>query len=317
MLFRSLDFEGLRKGDPDYKSTTKDVKKILISLENDSIDGILLDLRNNGGGSLAEAIELTGLFIPEGPVVQIKNTTGKVEVQEDEDDKLYYDGPLGVLINRFSASASEIFSGAIQDYKRGVVIGEQSYGKGTVQNLLDIDRFLPSWEEKPGQVKMTIAKFYRVTGSSTQNKGVTPDIELPSRFSAEEFGERALPAALPWDQISSSKFTTMNSIDDHIIRKLAKEHEKRLKDDPYLIELINQNNDFKKMQHLKELSLNMEERKNEQEELEQLNADREALYGTLREGETDEVIFEDSEVEDAYLREGLNIIADWLTFRIG
>ena len=312
-----LDFEGLRKGDPDYKSTTKDVKKLLSSLGNDSIDAVLLDLRNNGGGSLAEAIELTGLFIPDGPVVQIKNTTGKVEVQEDEDDKLYYDGPLAVLINRFSASASEIFSGAIQDYKRGVVIGEQSYGKGTVQNLLDIDRFLPSWEEEPGQVKMTIAKFYRITGSSTQNKGVTPDIELPSRFSAEEFGESALPTALPWDQISSSKFATMNSIDDHIIRKLAKEHEKRLKDDPYLIELINQNNDFKKMQHLKELSLNIEERKNEQEELEQLNADREALYGTLREGETDEVIFEDSEVEDAYLREGLNIIADWLTFRIG
>ena len=312
-----LDFEGYRRGDPDYKSTTRDVKKLLSGLENDSIDAVLLDLRNNGGGSLAEAIELTGLFIPDGPVVQIKNTTGKVEVQKDEDDQLYYDGPLGVLINRFSASASEIFSGAIQDYKRGVVIGEQSYGKGTVQNLLDIDRFLPSWEEKPGQVKMTIAKFYRVTGSSTQNRGVTPDIELPSRFSAEEFGESALPSALPWDQINSSKFKSMNSIDDQIIRKLAREHEKRLKDDPYLIELINQNEDFKKMQDLTELSLNLEERKNKQTELEQINADREELYGTLRESETDEVIFEESEVEDAYLREGLNIVADWLTFRIG
>ncbi len=312
-----LDFEGYRRGDTDYKSTTKDVKKLLTKLENDSIDAILLDLRNNGGGSLAEAIELTGLFIPDGPVVQIKNTTGKVEVQEDEDDKLYYDGPLGVLINRFSASASEIFSGAIQDYKRGVVIGEQSYGKGTVQNLLDIDRFLPSWDEKPGQVKMTIAKFYRVTGSSTQNKGVTPDIELPSRFSAEDFGESALPSALPWDKINSSKFRIMNSIDDQIIRKLAREHEKRLKDDPYLRELINLNEDFKKMQELSELSLNLEERKSQQEEIEQINADREELYGTLREGETDEVIFEESEVEDAYLREGLNIVADWLTFRIG
>ncbi|MGD9328782.1 MAG: carboxy terminal-processing peptidase, partial [Cyclobacteriaceae bacterium] len=312
-----LDFEGYRRGDPDYKSTTKDVKKLLSKLENDSIDAILLDLRNNGGGSLAEAIELTGLFIPDGPVVQIKNTTGKVEVQKDEDDKLYYEGPLGVLINRFSASASEIFSGAIQDYRRGVVIGEQSYGKGTVQNLLDIDRFLPSWEEKPGQVKMTIAKFYRVTGSSTQNKGVTPDIELPSRFSAEDFGESALPSALPWDKINSSKFKTMNSIDDQIIRKLAREHEKRLKDDPYLRELINLNDDFKKMQELSELSLNLEERKNQQKELEQINADREELYGTLREGETNEVIFEESEVEDAYLREGLNVVADWLTFRIG
>jgi len=312
-----LDFEGARRGDPDYKSTTRDVKKLLSELQNDSVDAVLLDLRNNGGGSLVEAIELTGLFIPDGPVVQIKNTTGKVEVQEDEDSRLYYDGPLGVLINRFSASASEIFSGAIQDYKRGVVIGEQSYGKGTVQNLLDIDRFLPSWEEKPGQVKMTIAKFYRVTGSSTQNKGVTPDIELPSRFSAEEFGESALPSALPWDQIKSSKFETINLVDDHILQKLAEEHEKRLASDPYLIELMNENKDFKEMQNLSELSLNLEQRKKDQEEKEQLDADREEMYGTLREGETDEVIFDGSEVDDAYLREGLNIIADWLAMRIG
>jgi carboxyl-terminal processing protease len=312
-----LDFEGIRNGDPDYKSTTKDVKKLLTKLKGDSIDAILLDLRNNGGGSLAEAIELTGLFIPEGPVVQIKNTSGKVEVQDDEDSNLYYDGPLGVLINRFSASASEIFSGAIQDYKRGVVIGEQSYGKGTVQNLLDIDRFLPSWEEKPGQVKMTIAKFYRVTGSSTQSRGVTPDIELPSRFSAEEFGESAFPSALPWDQIATSKFESMNSINDQILQKLIKEHEERIKSDPYLIELINQNEDFKKNQALNEISLNLEKRKAEKEEREKLNADREDLYGTLREGETDEVIFEGSEVDDAYLREGLNIVADWLAYRIG
>jgi carboxyl-terminal processing protease len=312
-----LDFEGIRNRDPDYKSTTKDVKSLLSKLQNDSIDAILLDLRNNGGGSLTEAIELTGLFIPDGPVVQIKNTTGKVEVQDDEDSQLYYNGPLGVLINRFSASASEIFSGAIQDYKRGVVIGEQSYGKGTVQNLLDIDRFLPTWEESPGQVKMTIAKFYRVTGSSTQNKGVTPDIELPSRFSAEEFGERAMPSALPWDQISSSNFRIMNNIDENILQKLVEKHKKRIESDPYLIELINQNKDFKKMQETKEVSLNLEERKSEQNEKEKIDADREKMYGTLREGETDEVIFEGSEIEDAYLREGLNIIADWLTYRIG
>jgi len=312
-----LDFEGIRKGDPDYKSTTKDVKKLLVKLQGDSINAILLDLRNNGGGSLAEAIELTGLFIPEGPVVQIKNTTGKVEVQDDEDSKMYYDGPLGVLINRFSASASEIFSGAIQDYRRGIVIGEQSYGKGTVQNLLDVDRFLPAWEEKPGQVKMTIAKFYRVTGSSTQNKGVTPDIELPSRFSAEEFGESAMPSALPWDKITSTEFKTMNMVDDQVLQILANEHQKRLKSDPHLIELINENQDFKEMQDTREVSLNLENRKKEKAEREKINADREELYGTLREGETDEVIFEGSEVKDAYLREGLNIIADWLTYKIG
>ena len=312
-----LDFEGIRKGDPDYKSTTKDVKKLLTKLQADSIDAILLDLRNNGGGSLAEAIELTGLFIPEGPVVQIKSSSGKVEVQEDEDSKLYYDGPLGVLINRFSASASEIFSGAIQDYKRGVIIGEQSYGKGTVQNLLDIDRFLPAWEEKPGQVKMTIAKFYRVNGSSTQNKGVTPDIELPSRFSEEEFGESSMPSALPWDRITSSKFEAMNMVDEQTLRNLNMDHQKRLKTDPSMIQLINENKDFQEMQNIREISLNLEERKLEKQEKEKIKADREELYGTLREGETDEVIFEGSEVEDAYLREGLNIIADWLTYKIG
>lgn len=312
-----LDFEGIRKGDPEYKSTTKDVKKLLVKLQADSVHALLLDLRNNGGGSLAEAIELTGLFITDGPVVQIKNTMGKVEVQEDEDANVYYDGPLGVLINRFSASASEIFSGAIQDYKRGIVIGEQSYGKGTVQNLLDIDRFLPAWDEKPGQVKMTVAKFYRVTGSSTQNKGVTPDIELPSRFSAEEFGERALSSALPWDQITATKYKSRDDIDSEILKILLEEHNNRLESDPYLVELINQNEDFIKMQDIKKLSLNLEARKTEQLEKEKINADREVMYGTLKEGETDEVIFEGSEVKDAYLREGLNIIADWLTHKIG
>jgi carboxyl-terminal processing protease len=197
------------------------------------------------------------------------------------------------------------------------LIGEQSYGKGTVQNLLDIDRFLPSWDEKPGQVKMTVAKFYRVTGSSTQNRGVTPDIELPSRFSAEEFGESAMPSALPWDQITGTRFRAMNDIDDQILETLVEEHKKRLKTDPYLVELINQNEDFVKMQEIKEVSLNLEERKTEQLKRQKINADRETMYGTLRKGETDEVIFEDSEVKDAYLREGLNIIADWLIHKIG
>ena len=164
---------------------------------------------------------------------------------------------------------------------------------------------------------MTIAKFYRVTGSSTQNKGVTPDIELPSRFSAEEFGESALPSALPWDQIVSSKFEAMNYVNDQILQKLIREHDERIKSDPYLIELINENEDFRENQDISEISLNLETRKAEQEEREKLNADREDLYGTLREGETDEVIFEGSEIDDAYLREGLNIVADWLAYRIG
>lgn len=312
-----LDFEGIRKGDPDYKSTTKDVKKLLVELQDSNIDALLLDLRNNGGGSLAEAIDLTGLFIPQGPVVQIKNTMGKIEVQDDKDKEMYYDGPVGVMVNSFSASASEIFAGAIQDYKRGIIIGEQSYGKGTVQNLLDIDQFLPNWEEKPGQVKLTIAKFYRVTGSSTQNRGVSPDIEMPSRFSTEEFGERSQPSALPWDRIGTSKFKSMNLYDTELIDNLTKKHEIRLQTEPYLQELINQIDDYQKMREDTEISLNLQQRKMEKEERDKINADREKLYGNLEKGETDEVKLKDSEVKDAYLRESLNIIADWLAYRIG
>lgn len=312
-----LDFEGIRKGDPDYKSTTKDVKKLLAELQDANIDALLLDLRNNGGGSLAEAIDLTGLFIPEGPVVQIKNTMDKIEVQDDKDKEMYYDGPVGVLLNSFSASASEIFAGAIQDYKRGIIIGEQSYGKGTVQNLLDIDQFLPNWEEKPGQVKLTIAKFYRVTGSSTQNNGVTPDIEMPSRFSSEEFGERSQPSALPWDRIGTSKFKSMNFYDAELIDNLTKKHEVRLNTDPFLLELVSQVDDYQKMREDTEISLNLKQRKKEKEERDKKIADREKLYGNLEDGETEEVELKDSEVNDAYLREGLNIIADWLTYRIG
>lgn len=313
-----LDFEGARNGDKDYKSTTRDVKNLLAELNNENVDGLLIDLRNNGGGSLAEAIELTGLFIPEGPVVQIKNTTGKIEVQNDEDKNMYYDGPMGVLINRFSASASEIFSGAIQDYKRGVIIGDQSYGKGTVQNLLDLDRFLPDKDEKPGQIKLTLAKFYRVTGSSTQHKGVTPDIQLPSRYSAEEFGESSMPSALPWDLISSTKFQPMDCVNLDLLTKLEDKSAERKKSELYMIQYTNDVDDWKKLQAKTEYSLNMTVRKKEKEEEEKIKADREKMFGTLDDdSEVEEVSPEESEIKDPYLKEGLNVIADWLAYRIG
>ncbi len=313
-----LDFEGVRNNDPDYKSTTRDVKKLLEEMKNEEVDALLLDLRNNGGGSLTEAIELTGLFIPDGPVVQIKNSSGKVDVQNDDDKNMYYEGPLGVLINRFSASASEIFSGAIQDYKRGVIVGEQSYGKGTVQNLLDLDRFITDTEEKPGQVKITLAKFYRVTGSSTQHKGVNPDIELPSRFDAEEFGESSFPSALPWDMISSIGFKSMDYVNNDLIRILSGNYETRLKQEPHLRELVNQIEDVKKLEERNTLSLNLEARREEKERAEKLKANRERLYGTLNiNSEVTEVPEDEAEIDDPYLKEGLNIMADWLLNRIG
>jgi carboxyl-terminal processing protease len=313
-----LDFEGARNGDQNYKSATRDVKNLLAELNNENVDGLLIDLRNNGGGSLAEAIELTGLFISEGPVVQIKNTTGKIEIQNDEDKNMYYDGPMGVLINRFSASASEIFSGAIQDYKRGVIIGDQSYGKGTVQNILDLDRFLPDHEEKPGQIKLTLAKFYRVTGSSTQHKGVTPDIKLPSRYEVDEYGESSMPSALPWDLITSTKFELLNFVDHDLLTQLEAKAADRLKNELYMVQYENDVEDWKKAQQITEYSLNMATRKKEKEEEEKIKADREKLFGNLDdESEVDEVQTEESEIKDPYLKEGLNVIADWLAYRIG
>ncbi len=207
-----IDFAAARKGDPNYKSTTRDVKKLIAELKKQKVDGLIVDLRNNGGGSLQEAVELTGLFIKTGPVVQVKDGAGGLKDETDRNPEVFYDGPLTVLVNRFSASASEIFAAAIQDYGRGVVIGEKTYGKGTVQNMVAVDEFV-QYNGKPlGEVKLTIAKFYRITGSSTQHRGVIPDVELPSLYAAKEFGEDASKYALPWDQINPTKYEPVNLV---------------------------------------------------------------------------------------------------------
>ncbi|OGU57359.1 MAG: tail-specific protease, partial [Ignavibacteria bacterium RBG_13_36_8] len=197
-----VDFEARSRGEEDYKSTTKDVRILLDELKKEGVDGVIIDLRNNGGGALQEAIDLTGLFIKDGPVVQVKHSNNVIELGRDYDPELVYNGPLGILVNRFSASASEIFTGAIQDYGRGIIIGEQTYGKGTVQNLMELNRFMPTVRDKLGQLKLTIAKYYRVTGSSTQNMGVVPDILYPATVPHDEFGESSRPSALPWDKIN-------------------------------------------------------------------------------------------------------------------
>jgi carboxyl-terminal processing protease len=313
-----LDFEGEQHGDPDYKSTTRDVKKLLAEFKQENIDGLIVDLRNNGGGSLAEAVNLTGLFIPDGPVVQIRNATGQIEVQRDEDKDLYYDGPLAILINRFSASASEIFSGAIQDYKRGVIVGEQSYGKGTVQNLLDLQRFINSSDDaKPGELKMTLAKFYRVNGSSTQLKGVTPDIALPSAFSAQEYGESAEPSALPWDLIQSTKFQPTDFLDIELLTDLISKHLVRMKTDSEFVDLSTSIEQLKISGEKKEISLNIDQRKIEQQKEDTLQVARTRLTGTVTEEDVPKEPKKDTEIHDPYLKESLNVIADWLSYRIG
>lgn len=221
------DFEGRLEGEKNYTSTTRDVRKLLLELEAEHVDGVVIDLRNNGGGALDEATKLTGLFIPHGPVVQIRDNTGDVEVDDDNDSGIVYTGPLVVLVNRFTASASEIFAAAIQDYHRGLVVGSTTYGKGTVQRLIDLNRFVPG-NQGAGQLKLTVDKFYRVNGASTQLKGVTPDIVLPSTIDPKEFGEETQDDALPWDQIPSANYTPLHL--DLVTRlpTLLKLHEERI-----------------------------------------------------------------------------------------
>lgn len=270
MFYR--DFEGARKREENFSSTTNDVRKFVDSLKAEKVDGIVIDLRNNGGGSLTEAIDLTGLFIPKGPVVQVREGSGETEVYSDQNPGVTYDGPMAVLVNRFSASASEIFAAAIQDYKRGIIVGGQTFGKGTVQTLIDLNQWLPKEPDKVGQVKMTIQKFYRINGSSTQHKGVTPDIELPSGYSAEEYGESSQPSALPWDQIASTQFDLSNAVNDKTVSKLRGRFEDRLKSDPELKKLAQELADFKKAKENTVVSLQEAKRRKERDEAEKKRA---------------------------------------------
>ena len=215
-----IDFQALQKGDSDYKSTTRDVKKLINDLVAQGVEGIVIDLRNNGGGSLQEAKTLTGLFIERGPTVQIRSKSNRVDILDDRDTSFLYDGPLAVLVNRLSASASEIFAGAIQDYDRGIIIGSQTFGKGTVQSLLPLNR---------GQLKLTQAKFYRISGESTQEKGIIPDITYPSSFDPESIGESTLDSPLPWDKITATNYRSKHSI-KHLVTRLTSLHDERVSD---------------------------------------------------------------------------------------
>ena len=201
-----LDFEARAAGDKNYRSTTRDVRKLIHEFANETVDGIIIDLRGNGGGSLSEATELTGLFIETGPIVQVRNADGRIQTEKDKDPVIEYGGPVAVLVDRNSASASEIFAGAIQDYRRGVIIGEPTFGKGTVQNLVDLDRFDSKNRGQLGQLKATIAQFFRIGGASTQHRGVVPDVLFPTAIDSQDHGERALDNALPWDEVKPASY---------------------------------------------------------------------------------------------------------------
>ena len=261
------DYRALTNGDKDYASTTKDVKRLIGELEAQGIDGLIIDLRNNGGGHLTEATALSGLFIDNGPVVQLRNANARISRLDDPDPvpRVAYNGPLAVLVNRFSASASEIFAAAVQDYARGVIIGQETFGKGTVQNLYSLDQYLqPEDDEGFGQLTLTIGKYYRVTGESTQHRGVEPDIRLPSAIDSDSVGESVRDSALPWDTIATTRFRAGQPL-ENTIQSLTANHTERSKEDPnfnYLTQFIE---DDRETRSRKSVSLNIESRRAERE----------------------------------------------------
>ncbi|MDG6347662.1 carboxy terminal-processing peptidase [Luteimonas sp. 8-5] len=259
------DFAGRRdNANGDYASATRDVARLLGEMNAKKVDGVVMDLRNNGGGSLAEAIELTGLFIDQGPVVQVRESGGRVSVEGDRKAGVAWEGPLAVLVNRGSASASEIFAGAIQDYGRGLIIGEQTFGKGTVQNLVDLDRWPANEKPRFGQVKLTIAQFFLPGGASTQNKGVHPDIAFPVTVDASEFGESTYDNALPWTRIAAVPHVRYGNFTP-ILAKLDELHDARVKDNPEFQWWAQDVADFRTERAKKFVSLNEAERRRERD----------------------------------------------------
>ncbi|WP_298188773.1 carboxy terminal-processing peptidase [uncultured Pseudomonas sp.] len=309
-----LDFKAYRAGDPNYKSTTRDVKRLLTELAKEKVDGVVIDLRNNGGGSLQEATELTGLFIDQGPTVLVRNSDGRVDVLADENTGIYYKGPLAVLVNRLSASASEIFAGAMQDYHRALILGGQTFGKGTVQTIQPLNH---------GELKLTLAKFYRVSGQSTQHQGVIPDIQYPDIMDTKEIGESALPEAMPWDSIKPAIKPELDSIKP-FLAELQSRYENRTA----------QNADFtfardrlqlaQKLMQENTVSLNEAKRRAQQADIEgqqlaiensRREAKGEAPLNKLKQEDEDALPVEDKKIkpeDDAYLAESGRILLDYL-----
>lgn len=302
-----INFEEYRAGKKDYKSTSNDVKKLLVELQKEKIDGLIIDLRYNGGGSLKEAIDLTGLFIKKGPVVQVRDTKGKISLHRDTDESKIYGGPLALMVNGYSASASEIFSGAIQDYERGIIIGEQTYGKGTVQSPIDLTNYMQDASEALGQLNLTISKYYRVTGSSTQHLGVVPDLKIPSWYDQDEIGESSEPTALPWDEIKAASFTKEKDVSEALIDKLQKSYKKRLKTDENLQELITMITELREFNERTRISLNKKIREEESKDYEDKQKARTKLFEKDTSGD---VTIKD--VKDPYLYNSLQILLEMI-----
>ena len=268
------DYDASRAGAKDFRSTTRDVQRLIGELRKDGAEALIMDLRANGGGYLPEAESLTGLFIDRGPVVQLRDTTGRIEVDDDPDPSIFYSGPLIVLVDRFSASASEIFAGAIQDYGRGLIIGQQTYGKGTVQNAHPLNYTIFGRKPELGQLNVTIGKYYRVTGESTQDRGVTPDISIPSLIDANEVGESTRDRALPWDHIEPAAFKTEGDL-KATASTLQKLHDDRTADSADFRYLRADITALDSVRNQKSLSLNLKTREAERKQLDASRLERE------------------------------------------
>ncbi len=306
------DMVAQRRGKKNYRSTTRDVRALIKKLRQEHVEGILIDLRRNGGGSLQEAIELSGLFIKEGPVVQVKKSDGDIRVENDPDPTLVYDGPLGILVDRYSASASEIFAAAIQDYGRGIIIGGRTFGKGTVQNLLDLNRFVSVGDQSFGQMKVTVAKFYRINGGTTQHRGVIPDILFPSIYDEANIGESAQNHALPWDEISAAMF----QLEDHVTKYLSTlrlNSKKRTSNDLEFQFILEDIERYRIQKEQNTILLQYEKRKAERDTLEEqqlarVNARRKAKgLKALKKGEENP---DQEDDPDALLVESQHILTD-------
>ena len=308
------DYDARAAGKQDYRSTTRDVERLVKELRAEGMQALVLDLRGNGGGLLTEAAGLVGLFVPEGPVVQLRETGGRTEVLDDPEPGVLWDGPLTVLVDRSSASASEIFAGAIQDYGRGLILGQQTFGKGTVQNMFQLDRWALGPDAGFGQLTVTIGKYYRISGESTQNRGVSPDISLPSFIDPTDMGESVMDYALPWDRIpAASAYHPPTTPLQAAATALNVAHTARLTHDPDLKALQGDLAAVTELRKEKSVSLNLAKRKTERDRLE---AERLARENTRRaaHGEPalkDAEAMAAAEAPDAVLTEAVRITADW------
>lgn len=310
-----INFDDAQKGILDYKSVTRDVKKCIDSLREKSVDGIIIDLRNNGGGSLQEAIELTGLFIETGPVVQIKSANGRIDVEKDFDKNIYYDGPLLLLNNSFTASSSEIFSGALQDYKRGLVVGESTFGKGTVQNLLGLDRFFPKSDEKFGQLKLTLAKYYRVSGGSTQKIGVIPHVEFPNIYDRSIYTENSRKNALKWDKIREISYDEKEFVSQKLVDHLKIKFNKDLNSDSTFINYMSYVSKIKENRNKLSFTLNYNKRIQEKKNDSLKNNLLDTSVKITEIFPIEEKNLMDKIKNDLYLRESLKLFAEMLGFK--